>query len=537
MALALALAALAVASAHARAQGPAGAPPAQHPDAGTQHAAAEVSAAPDSPRASLARFLELERKGRHDQAARYLDLPKPETAQGPELARELKAVLDRYVWFDLAAISASPRGDENDGLPPLVDEIAKIPGPSGSSEPVRLVRRQRDGATRWLFSSDVVTRIDAWYGRLEHRYLREHLPPALFQPGPKELLWWQWIALIPILLLSWLLAKLLNRIGRFIAERVAARTSATWDDVLVDRLSGPMGMVFTLALTYVGVLWLTLDAPALSFVERTLRGFFFVAFFWGLARSIDVAHQVLMVSEWGRTRSASRSLMTVFARSGKVAVLAMAVVALLSELGYPVASLVAGLGIGGLAMALAAQKTVENLFGAFSIAADQPFREGDFVKVEDFVGTVETIGLRSTKIRTLDRTLITMPNGRLSDMRLESFAARDRIRLSCVLGLVYSTTGAQMRSILEGLERVLREHPKTWQEAVIVRFREFGESSLDIEIMSWFETADFGQFQLFRQEVLLAFMDVVEQAGSSFAFPTRTLHVEHEPAPAATPRA
>jgi MscS family membrane protein len=220
----------------------------------------------------------------------------------------------------------------------------------------------------------------------------------------------------------------------------------------------------------------------------------------------------------------------------KVLVVAMAAIAILSELGYPVASLVAGLGIGGLALALAAQKTVENLFGAFSIGVDQPFREGDFVKIEDFVGTVEAVGLRSTQFRTLDRTLITIPNGRLADMRVESFAARDRIRLFCVLGLVYSTTPAQMRAILAELERLLRAHEKIWPDSLTVRFREFAASSLDIEIMAWFQTQDWNEFLAIRQELFLGFMDLVERAGSSFAFPTRTIHHVQE-APVRSPAA
>jgi MscS family membrane protein len=209
---------------------------------------------------------------------------------------------------------------------------------------------------------------------------------------------------------------------------------------------------------------------------------------------------------------------------GKVLVVAIAVVALLSELGYPVASLVAGLGIGGLAVALAAQKSLENLFGAFAIGGDQPFREGDFVRVEDFVGTVERVGLRSTRIRTLDRTLITIPNGKLAEMRLESFAARDRMRLWCTVHLVYGTTAHQMREVLAGLERVLREHPKIWPDALTVRFTDLGESSLRIEVMAWFQT-DWDEFQLIRQEMLIQFLAVVEKAGTSFAFPTRTLHL------------
>jgi MscS family membrane protein len=215
-------------------------------------------------------------------------------------------------------------------------------------------------------------------------------------------------------------------------------------------------------------------------------------------------------------------------RMAKILVLVLAALTLLSELGFSVTSLIAGLGIGGLALALAAQKTVENLFGAFSIGADQPFREGDFVRIEEFVGTVEAIGLRSTRIRTLDRTLISIPNGKLADMRLESLTERDRMRLACIIGLVYSTTAAQMREALEGFERVLRSHPRIWPDAVVVRFKEFGDSSLNIEIMAWFQTRQWSEFQLMRQEVLLQFMDVVEKAGSSFAFPTRTIHVVNE---------
>jgi MscS family membrane protein len=209
----------------------------------------------------------------------------------------------------------------------------------------------------------------------------------------------------------------------------------------------------------------------------------------------------------------------------KVLVLAMASVAVLSELGFSVASLVTGLGIGGLAVALAAQKTVENLFGAVSLGLDQPIREGDFVRVEDVTGTVEKVGLRSTRIRTLDRTLVSIPNGKLAEMRLESFSARDRLRLSCDVSLVYGTTAAQMRRVLAGLERVLRGHPRIWPEAVVVRLGRFGPSSLDIEVMAWFQTADWAEFQLIRQEVLLQFMEVVDGAGTSFAFPTRTVHL------------
>jgi MscS family membrane protein len=168
---------------------------------------------------------------------------------------------------------------------------------------------------------------------------------------------------------------------------------------------------------------------------------------------------------------------------------------------------------------------VENLFGAFSIGVDQPFRVGDYVKIDEFAGTVEMIGLRSTRIRTLDRTLVTMPNGKLADSRIETFAARDRIRLATTIRLVYGTTAAQLRQVLGDLEAGLRAHPLIWPDTVVVRLVEIAKSSLDIEIQAWFLTTDWNEFRLIRQEMLLQFMEIVERSGTRFALPAQTVHV------------
>jgi MscS family membrane protein len=356
----------------------------------------------------------------------------------------------------------------------------------------------------------------------------KYLPKPLLKKGPGRLAWWQWIALPLCGLVSWIVGWILSRITQAIFKPIAARTAMYWDDEMITRLGKPLTLIWALLFCYLPIIWLNLNPRAEQFIYRLIKTGFLIAFFWALGRSIDILVRVVTQSAWAASYPASRSLIPLAGRIGKVAVFAIAVIALLSDFGYPVASLVAGLGIGGLAIALAGQKTVENLFGAFSIGADQPFREGDFVKVEDFVGTVEAIGLRSTKIRTLDRTLISIPNGRLADMRLESFAARDRLRLACVIGLVYETTAAQVREVLAGFEKVLRDHPKIWPDAVIVRFQSFGDSSLNIEVMAWFQTSDWGEFQLIRQDILLAFMEVVEKAGTAFAFPTQTVHLVSE---------
>jgi MscS family membrane protein len=198
------------------------------------------------------------------------------------------------------------------------------------------------------------------------------------------------------------------------------------------------------------------------------------------------------------------------------------------ELGYPAASVLAGLGIGGLALALAAQKTVENLFGSVSLAADEAIRIGDSVKIDNLQGTVEGIGLRSTRVRTPDRTLVTIPNGLLAGQRIESLTARDRMRLACTLGLAYGTSSAQVRQVLADCERILRAQPKLWPHDLSVRFKELSGSSLDVEIGAWFETT-WEEFTLIRQEVLLQFLEAVEGAGTRLASPAQTINVVTAP--------
>jgi MscS family membrane protein len=494
----------------------------------------EEQVSPASPRASLERWLELTRAGEYDEAATYLDLPDSLRPQGPALARQLKAVLDRHVWFDLQEISPLAAGDTADGLSGRTEQIAEIRGARGDRQPVRLTRSQHDGETRWRFARATVARIPAWYAALGDRWFLEHLPAALLRPGPFDLLLWQWAALPVILVVAAGIGLGISRVLRSVFGRIARRTSTEWDDALLARLAGPLTVACTLAAAAALLPALGLYAPAAAASYRVLRAGFLLVFFWSLWRLVDVGRQVAAHTPWARAAASSRSLIPLGARVTKAIVLAFAAVAILSLLGYPVASLIAGLGLGGLAFALAAQKTVENLFGAFSIGVDQPFREGDFVKVEDFVGNVEAIGLRSTRFRTLDRTIITIPNGRLADMRVESFAPRDRLRFTAMIGLVYETTASQMREVLSGFERALRNHPKIWPEAITVRFRELGASSLTIEVMAWFQTADWNEFLDIRQDLLLQFMEIVERAGTGFAFPTSTVHVASLPATTGT---
>ena len=485
-------------------------------------------AAPSSPRAALEEFFRLTRTGRYGDAARYLDIPATSPVDRPLLARQLKAVLDRSLWIDLDRVSGAAAGDTVDGLPRTIEELGTLMGSDGVRVPVRLTRASSREAP-WRFSRATVQRIPSWYATLPDRWMLEHLPAALLRPGPLELLWWQWLALPVLLLLASMVGWVLSRLLRASFTRIASRTATTWDDVVLQRLGAPLTAALTLIAFAVALPSLSLYEPARRTTLRVVQVGGYVILFWSLWRLVDIARQLLARSAWAHASRSSRALLPLAGRIAKVAVLGVAVVAVLSMLGYPVASLVAGLGLGGLALALAAQKTVENLFGAFSIGVDQPFREGDFVKIEEFVGTVESIGLRSTRFRTLDRTIITIPNGKLAEMRLESFAVRDRLRFAMVVGLVQDTTAGQLREVVDGFERVLRAQSKLWPDDVTVRFIALGAASFDVEVMAWFQTTDWPEFQRIRQDVLLQFMDVVEQAGTTFARPTRMIHIGSAP--------
>jgi MscS family membrane protein len=476
-----------------------------------------------SPRAAVALFLDLARDQRWEEAGALLVVTAPHAGRGAELARRLKAVLDRHLRIDVGRLSGVAAGQLDDGLPADVEQVGEVPAtPRAPGGPVRLVRRP-DG--RWAFGPATVGRIDAWYDALPDRWMRERIPASLLRMGPRGLLLWQWVALPFLVAAAWLLGRLFGWLTRAALGRLSARTAVRWDDLLLQRLAAPLTFGWALVAAWVLLELLGLYAPAQAFAGRVLRALSLFAVFWALWRVVDLASRGVRRLEWVAASPSAQSLLDIGGSVAKAGVLAMGVVAALSQLGYPVASLLAGLGIGGLAIALAAQKTVENLFGSVSLAADEPFRVGDFVKIEDFVGTVETIGPRSTRIRTLDRTLITLPNGRLADMRIENFTSRDRMRLATVLGLVYSTTSGQMRAVLEGVEAALRAHPRIWPDAVVVRLAAFSASSLDVEVMAWFQTSDWAEFQAIRQEMLLDILSVVERAGTSFAFPTQTVHL------------
>lgn len=360
--------------------------------------------------------------------------------------------------------------------------------------------------------------------------LSSWVPLPLLRMGPFGMRLWQWGGL-PVLLLAGLaVGNVAARLLVGTLRSISHRAGIDWSAERSRHARGPFTLWLGATAAGVALGVLELPEPAHIWVDKALSVLGALGLFWAAFRALDVGAAALIDSKFLAESAESRALVPIGKRILKVVVALLGVGTALSLMGLPVASVVAGLGVGGLAVALAAQKLFENLLGAFVLGVDQPFKEGDFVKVDGVMGNVERVGLRSTGIRTLDRTLVTIPNGQLAERLIESYAARDRIRLNAVVGLTYSTTSEQMQKVMQGLKDVMKAHPRVWPEGAVTRFVGFGQSSLDVEVIAWFTTTDFGEFSDIRTEIYMGFMRVVEEAGASFAFPTRTLHLESVPA-------
>jgi len=468
----------------------------------------------------MSEFTRFTRSGDYEKAAHYLDLSAVDQSDGPILAKRLRDVLDRHLFVDVEKLSPNPHGNPDDGASPDRDELGNVPGTTGKPEPVVIVRRVDRSGARWLFSATTVARIDAWYDHLENRWLLDHLPKWSLRFGPRELRWWQWLALVPLIFLGFLVGFAITRLSRLAIEHWLPTHSGQ----VSRKLRGPTVLAWTVITSYALLPWLGLYEPAEAFVRRGLSATLLAALFWALWQAVELSQQAVSSAHWAKNSLTASSLLMLGARLGKFVVAAFASVAVLAELGYPVTSLITGLGIGGIALALAAQKTVENLFGAFSLAIDQPFREGDAIQVDTISGTVESIGLRSTRIRTVDRTLITIPNGKLAEMRVETITARDRMRFYCVLGVTHSPA-EQIRRILHGVESLLRADSMVVNDSISVRLIGLTDSAMNLEIVAMLETSDNAKFLEVRQGLLLGIIEIVDEAGSALAHPVSSIRI------------
>jgi MscS family membrane protein len=249
---------------------------------------------------------------------------------------------------------------------------------------------------------------------------------------------------------------------------------------------------------------------------------------WLLGRLIDILTELTHRHLDRQNRPNSKTTVVLLRRLGKVMVVVAGILVILYAAGVNITAALAGLGVGGIAVAFAAQKTLENLFGGISITSDQPVRVGDFCRFGDQLGTVEDIGLRSTRIRTPDRTLVSVPNGHLSSISLENFGVRDKIWFHPTIQLRYETSADQLRYVLAEIRQMLYAHPRVETQSARIRFVKLGASSLDLEIFAYVLATDYAVFLEIQEDLLLRIMDIIEKSGTSFAFPSHTAYMTQD---------
>ena len=481
-----------------------------------------------TPRGTVTGFLQSTRARDFAKAAEYLDLRRlrgnAAATEGPTLARHLRVILDETLLIDPDIISDDPEGVRDDGLSMRQDVVGRIIAKRGPRGIILERVPREDGVLIWKFSQATVASIPDLYQEFGYGPVGEVLPPVLVERRPLGIALWQWIALVLLAGVAMLLGRLIAFVGLRVLRFVVAHERLGGALTLPPEAVRPLGLLVAVGLFHVGRLALGLPVvaePGFNVAEGLLA----VVAVTGLAlRLTAVGRDMARAAMIERSQVTALPVIDLAEQMAKLVVLILGLLTMLDIVGVNVTALVAGLGVGGIAVALAAQKTVENLFGGLTLIADQPVKVGDFCRFGAQVGTVERIGLRSTRVRTLDRTVVSVPNAEFSNLQLENFAERDRIWLKVALGLRYETTPDQLRHVLVRLRELLYAHPRIDADPARVRFVAFGPYSLDLEIFAYVKTRDYSEFLAVREDLYLRIMDVVAASGTGFAFPSQTLY-------------
>lgn len=476
-----------------------------------------------TPRGTATGFLEAANKGDFERAAFYLNVEDQKSEEAQQLARQLFRVLDRTLWVDLDAMSDQPEGATEDGRFDVDSLVGETIG-EGARASFQLEYVALGERAVWLFSRSTLARVGSLYETYGFSPIEKLLPMFLVDRELLEIRLWQWIALLLLVVAAYFAAWIAAAILVQLMRPLVSRSKTDFDDRLLSQTIPPLRLMATVGLFQAGMPFLTLKLPAEKFFDGacTLLAVFGVT--WLIYRGIDLFAGSVRDTMEKRGQGSATYLVPLGARTLKVTIGVLTLLAALDNLGFDVTTIIAGLGVGGLAVALALRPTLENIFGGVTVLVDQPVKPGEFCRYGDKLGTVEDVGIRSTRIRSLDRTVVTVSNSEFSSMQIENFARRDRVRLITTLGLRYETSADQLRHVLIELRRLIHSHPALYEEPRRVRFVGFGASSLDLEVLCYVDTDDYAEYLAVREDIYLRTIDIVGESGSGFAFPSTTMY-------------
>lgn len=335
-----------------------------------------------------------------------------------------------------------------------------------------------------------------------------------------------WTTFFTILLLFRMTKGIFFRLFFSFASKIATKTKNDFDDRLVENAKVPISC----ALTYLG-LWLALHFVAFPdniqiSIATGMEVFLLVIIFLTAFKALNLFLPFLQAFFRKTNSELSNDIAGFLTTTLKMVLFVMAALTVLDELGVNVSALVASLGIGGLAVAMAAKDTVANLFGSMVIFSDRPFKVGDWIKTPDVEGVIENIGMRSTRVRTFSQALVSVPNATIANTPITNWSRMKKRRIKMTIGLTYSTTTKQMKQILSDIRAMLKAHKDVHPSSIFINFTDYNASDLGIFCYFFTNTTNWGEYMMVREDINLKIMQIVQNAGASFAFPSTSLYIE-----------
>lgn len=480
-----------------------------------------------TPSGTMLGFLQAAQSGDYGIAAQYLQLSAARRqSEGQQLATKLKVVLDNAFTGRFKNFTQAD-GIPQEGVPLGRQKLGTMS--SGDVEvDLDLVRVPDPNAGKiWLISSDTLAKIPELYDQVQARQVESRLPNVLVKHEFAEMPLWQFLALliaVPVAGgLAWLILAVLEIPLRWWARRRGQLEVANWRTV-----SGPAWLLTGTLIHQVFAVYLHIPLLPRHYYFQVTSVALIVSATWILWRIVQWA--LLRVRNRALTRglAGTGSLMLLGERILKAVIFVAGILAVLSNLGFNMSTALAGLGIGGLAIGFGAQQTIANLFGGVSVLGDEVFRVGDVCRFGDRTGVVEDISLRSTRIRTDERTLVAIPNGTVATINLENLSRRDKLLLKTTLGLRPESRADHVRFVLSEIRRLLYSHPKVETKSVRVRLTDIAGTSLSMEVFAYILTREFNEFAAVREDLLLRIMDVMEDSGGGLALPSQTLYLSRD---------
>jgi MscS family membrane protein len=495
----------------------------------------EIPADHRSPRATMTSFLEaFYQEGGMERAVAALDLSEvPEDlrpVKGPELAVQLKEVLDRTRLIEPEEIP-----DEPDAAPYVV-----LSRPEGD------VVIDRNEAGEWRFTAETVDRVPGLFHAVEGQavvagldedarigevaradvspgfWLRSKVPRSLRRTA-FILEAWQWLGLLALALLGIVVDRLVVLLAEVLTGRWLRRRVDQVEATDLHKALRPLGIVAMAVLWRLLLPFLWLPVNVLAALTVAVRFVIAAGAVWAAYRLVDILSAVL---EARAARSHNRFddlLVPLVRKSLKVFIAAFGVVFVADTLDIEISSLLAGLGIGGLAVALAAQDAIKNLFGSLTVLLDRPFSVGDWVVIGDVEGTVEEVGFRSIRVRTFYNSLITLPNANLISASVDNYGARRYRRWSTKLAVAYDTPPERIEAFCEGIRELVRRHPHMRKDYFHVYLNGFGESALEVLLYVFFEVPDWSVELEARHRLANDILRLADALGVELAVPSRTV--------------